>query len=45
MHIFYFAESDPAAVYSAVRTGDISYGQIAIKNTRTKKTGTAAAEF
>ncbi|KAK2812076.1 hypothetical protein Q5P01_000108 [Channa striata] len=30
-------EHDPAGVYSAVRTGDVSYGQIVIKNTKPKK--------
>ncbi|XP_055370480.1 uncharacterized protein LOC129605108 [Betta splendens] len=31
-------ESDPAAVYSAVRTGDVIYGPIVIKNKKTKQT-------
>ncbi|XP_067380594.1 low affinity immunoglobulin gamma Fc region receptor II-like isoform X5 [Channa argus] len=30
-------ETDPAVVYSAVRTGDVSYGQIVIKNPKPKK--------
>ncbi|XP_032364072.1 low affinity immunoglobulin gamma Fc region receptor II isoform X4 [Etheostoma spectabile] len=36
-------ESDPAAVYSGVRTGDVCYGQIVIKDKKTnRKTGSPA---
>ena len=39
--MFYLPESDPAAVYSAVKTAeDVSYGQIVIKSNR--KRGKAA---
>uniref|UniRef100_A0AAQ6IL35 Ig-like domain-containing protein n=1 Tax=Anabas testudineus TaxID=64144 RepID=A0AAQ6IL35_ANATE len=30
-------DTDPAAAYSAVRTGDVSYGQIVIRNTKSNK--------
>lgn len=42
--VFCCAESDPAVIYSAVRTEDISYGRIIIKDkkTRPQMRGTAA---
>lgn len=36
--MFYFAESDPAALYSAERTGDVSYGKI-VRSNRITGTG------
>lgn len=43
-NVFYCADSDPAEVYTTVRTEDISYGPIIIKDRKkTSKTeGTAA---
>lgn len=44
----YCTESDPAAVYSAVKTDDISYGQIVIKDkqkqSKTKGTSSLVSE-
>ena len=41
MNVFYLPESDPAAVYSVVKTAeDVSYGQIVVKSNR--KRGKAA---
>lgn len=44
LRVFYCADSDPAEVYATVRTEDISYGPIIIKDRKkTSKTeGTAA---
>lgn len=43
--MFDCADSDPAAVYSAVRTGDVTYGQITIKDKKkkSKMRGTASS--
>lgn len=42
--VFHCTESDPDAVYSAVKTGDVSYGEIIIKDKKkqTRMRGTAA---